>query len=47
MMTDDWRHVAPLGALVDPLFLTAYVKRLLTTRNELLRREAERGRVEK
>jgi ligand-binding SRPBCC domain-containing protein len=41
LMVDDWRHVAPVGSLVDPLFLNRYVRRLLTLRNALLRREAE------
>jgi ligand-binding SRPBCC domain-containing protein len=41
LMIDDWRHVAPVGLLADPVFLNAYVRRLLVRRNELMRREAE------
>jgi ligand-binding SRPBCC domain-containing protein len=41
LMIDDWRHVAPLGFFADPLLLTAHIRRLLTQRNDLLRREAE------
>jgi ligand-binding SRPBCC domain-containing protein len=41
LMVDDWRHVAPVGSLADPLFLNAYLRRLLIRRNDLLRREAE------
>ena len=43
LMRDDWRHIAPVGVLVDPLFLNPYLRRLLTRRNELLRLEAEMG----
>jgi len=42
-MTDHWVHVAPLGFLVDPLFLTAYMTRLLERRNVALKLEAEGG----
>lgn len=43
-MTDDWRHVAPLGPfgrLVDRLILAGYMRRLLETRNRVLKAEAE------
>ena len=41
-MVDLWSHGAPLGFLADPMFLARYMRRLLETRNELLRSEAER-----
>ena len=41
LMCDDWKHVAPIGFIVDPLFLAGYIRRLLVQRNDLLRREAE------
>ena len=40
-MTDHWVHVAPLGFMVDPLFLTGYMTRLLQARNLALKAEAE------
>jgi ligand-binding SRPBCC domain-containing protein len=44
LMTDDWQHVAPFGALgrlADRLFLDRHMRGLLWTRNATLRREAE------
>ncbi|MEA2537040.1 MAG: hypothetical protein QOF11_1274 [Chloroflexota bacterium] len=44
LMTDDWQHVAPFGALgrlADRLFLDRHMRGLLRTRNTTLRREAE------
>ena len=40
-MIDDWHHEAPLGFLVDPIFLERYMKRLLCLRNDALKRAAE------
>ena len=45
-MADDWQHAAPfgpLGRLVDRLVLGRYMRRLLETRNRVLKAEAERG----
>ncbi|CAN5806256.1 hypothetical protein BH09MYX1_BH09MYX1_67660 [soil metagenome] len=45
LMTDDWEHRAPLGplgALADVLFLERYMRKLLQTRNALLKAEAEK-----
>lgn len=44
LMIDDWLHVAPfgpLGLLADWWVLDGYLRGLLQTRNELLRRVAE------
>jgi ligand-binding SRPBCC domain-containing protein len=44
LMTDDWLHVAPLGALgrlVDRLVLDRHMRGLLRSRNATVRREAE------
>jgi ligand-binding SRPBCC domain-containing protein len=43
-LIDDWQHVSPfgvLGRLVDRLVLARYMRRLLETRNEWLKAEAE------
>ncbi|MFT7679813.1 MAG: ligand-binding SRPBCC domain-containing protein [Planctomycetota bacterium] len=45
-MTDELEFRAPLGplgALVDALVLKGYLRRLLQTRNEFIRREAQAG----
>lgn len=44
VMVDDWEHAAPFGALgwlADRLVLERHMRRLLTTRNSALKREAE------
>ena len=44
LMTDDWLHLAPFGALgrlVDRLVLDRYMRGLLRTRNAGVKREAE------
>lgn len=44
LMTDDWLHVAPFGALgrlADRLFLDRYMSGLLRTRNAVVRHDAE------
>ena len=41
-MIDDWHHEAPLGFLADRLFLERYMRTLLSLRNDVLKREAER-----
>lgn len=46
LMTDEWRHVPPLGPigrLADRLILDRYLRDLLQTRNATVKCEAESG----
>jgi ligand-binding SRPBCC domain-containing protein len=46
VMTDDWEHRSPfgrLGRVVDRIVLARYMRRLLETRNAVLKAEAEQA----